>query len=390
MIIRLELFIVLAIIIFASLFVLHIPAPIWCSTVDSSNIDIINKKIHEHRIEIDKTTEEELQIIEKLDIIEKQYIKESNDLDNLTAKIDSLQKLINESKSAIDTINADKIKKEAYLKVRLNAIYKYYRQGLFKIILSSPSYSTFIRQEKLIKDVLSTDYALLQDCQIILDKYNAHQNDLTLKKELLITAKNNLAEKQEIIKVSRAEKVSLLDKIKHEKSLQLNALNELEKLSHDLQTFVEQLPQKKDDAGVSPYKFSMLKGKLRFPVKGTIISNFGKKEYPDLHTSTFQKGIEIECPFGTEIKAIFDGKVVFADWFKGYGFMMIIDHGEGYFSLLAHASKLLKRINDLVHEGETVALVGDTNSINGSCLYFEIRHHGNPQNPLNWLKHDFS
>lgn len=366
------------------------PTPILCASVNSANIEDINKKIQEQRIEIDKVTEKELQVIEKLDIIEKQYIKDTNDFDNLTTKIELLQKLINESKLTINNINTDKLKKEAYLQERLNAIYKYYRQGLFKIILSSPSYSTFVRQEKLIKDVLSTDYALLQDCQSILKKYNAHQNDLTIKKELLVTAKNNLAEKREIIKASRAEKVSLLEKIKHEKSLQLNALNELEKLSHDLQTFVDHLPHKKDDSIVSPYKFSILKGKLRVPVKGTIISGFGKKEYPDLHTSTFQKGIEIKCPHGTEIKAIFNGKVVFADWFKGYGFMMIIDHGEGYFSLLAHASKLLKRINDLVQEGETVALVGDTNSIKGSCLYFEIRHHGNPQDPLNWLKHDFS
>ncbi len=123
-----------------------------------------------------------------------------------------------------------------------------------------------------------------------------------------------------------------------------------------------------------------------FPVKGNIISWFGRREHPDLHTFTFQKGVEIEASEGTEIKAVYDGKVIFADWFKGFGYMIIIDHGENYYSLSAHASKLFKNVGEFVSEGETVALVGDTSSIKGSCLYFEIRYHGKPKNPLKWLK----
>ncbi len=363
---------------------------IQCAEVHPSDIKDINSKIDQQRIAVEKVTKSELLIIEKLDQIEKQYLRENNEIDNLTTRIDALQNQINESKSSIDKINSEKTMRDAFLSQRLNAIYKYYRQGLFKIILSSPSYAVFIRQEKLISDVLSSDYDLVQNCQKTLDKYNAYQTDLTIKKEMLVTAKMNLAHHRDKVKESLHEKVDLLDKIKHEKSLQLAALDELEKLSRDLQIFVEKLPEKNDHPGSTPYTFSMLKGKLRTPVKGTLVSNFGRREYPDLHTSTFQKGIEIECPHGTEIKAIFNGKVVYADWFKGYGLMMIIDHGEGYFSLFAHASKLLKRINDQVIEGETVALVGDTNSIKGACLYFEIRHHGNPQDPLRWLNHDFS
>ena len=100
----------------------------------------------------------------------------------------------------------------------------------------------------------------------------------------------------------------------------------------------------------------------------------------------FQKGIEISAKQGKEIKAIYGGKVLYADWFKGYGNIVIIDHGDSYYSLSAHLSKILKRTGDRVEAGEVIALAGDTGSLKGPCLYFELRHHGKPLNPLHWLR----
>ena len=125
------------------------------------------------------------------------------------------------------------------------------------------------------------------------------------------------------------------------------------------------------------------------PYKGRIISKFGRRVHPELQTSTFQKGIEISCPSGSDIVAVYDGRVVYAGWFKGYGNTMIIDHGENYFSLIAHASKLYKQVGDIITEKEVIALSGDTGSLKGALLYFEIRHHGKPQDPLLWFKRDF-
>ena len=189
-----------------------------------------------------------------------------------------------------------------------------------------------------------------------------------------------------ITQKAHQEKTAYLTRIKREKSLQLQALKELQAYADDLQRFVDELPKERQIFTSHGKKFSSLKGKLEPPVNGTIISTYGRKEYPELHTFTFQKGIEIEAPHGTAIRAVHDGNVIFADWFKGFGYMIIIDHGEHYYTLSAHASELLKQIGDTVYAGETIARVGDTNSIKGSCLYFEIRHKGKPQNPFIWLK----
>ncbi|MCK5138313.1 MAG: peptidoglycan DD-metalloendopeptidase family protein, partial [Thermodesulfovibrionia bacterium] len=135
-------------------------------------------------------------------------------------------------------------------------------------------------------------------------------------------------------------------------------------------------------------RFEALKGKLLFPLSGKIISFYGNHTDPQLNTVIFQKGIEISAKQGQEVRAIYEGTVLYADWFKGYGNIIIIDHGGSYYSLSAHVSKLFKSVGERVEAGEVIALAGDTGSLKGNCLYFELRHHGKPLNPLKWLQNN--
>jgi septal ring factor EnvC (AmiA/AmiB activator) len=97
------------------------------------------------------------------------------------------------------------------------------------------------------------------------------------------------------------------------------------------------------------------------------------------------KGIDISAPVGEEIRSVFEGIVLFADWFRGYGKMAIIDHGQGFFSLYAHASELLVKAGDKVTPRQVIGKVGDSGSPEGPRLHFEIRQNGKPVDPLQWL-----
>lgn len=99
-------------------------------------------------------------------------------------------------------------------------------------------------------------------------------------------------------------------------------------------------------------------------------------------------GLFVRAPQGEPIRSVFRGNVIFAEWFKEYGRVMIIDHGEHYCSLIAHADQLLKRVNDPVEAGEVIATVGRSGALKVPGLYFEIRHHGSQVDPLQWLKTD--
>ena len=122
------------------------------------------------------------------------------------------------------------------------------------------------------------------------------------------------------------------------------------------------------------------------PVQGEIISKFGPQNGGDYKSFTFQSGIDIKVDRGEPVRSVFHGKVMFAEWFRGYGNLMIINHGENYYTLYAHLEEFFKTRGDMVEAGEVIATAGDTGSIKGLCLHFEVRFHGEPVNPLKWLK----
>jgi septal ring factor EnvC (AmiA/AmiB activator) len=137
---------------------------------------------------------------------------------------------------------------------------------------------------------------------------------------------------------------------------------------------------------VSDKGFGSQRGRLSLPASGEIVSRFGKHKHPEFNSFTFNNGITIAASMNADIKAVFDGEVIFAEKFKGYGNMLIIDHGGGYFTLYAHTSRINRKVGSAVRKNEVVANVGDSDSTDGAKLYFEIRYQGKPVDPGPWLR----
>jgi septal ring factor EnvC (AmiA/AmiB activator) len=128
-------------------------------------------------------------------------------------------------------------------------------------------------------------------------------------------------------------------------------------------------------------RFAQLKGSLRLPVRGTLANRFGTARQEG---STW-KGLFIRAATGSEVKAIAGGRVVFADWMRGFGNLLIVDHGDGYLSIYGNNDALLKQVGDAVRGGDDVAAVGNSGGNPESGLYFELRHQGQPLDPLKWV-----
>jgi murein DD-endopeptidase MepM/ murein hydrolase activator NlpD len=127
-------------------------------------------------------------------------------------------------------------------------------------------------------------------------------------------------------------------------------------------------------------------GHLRWPTEGEIIGHFGYDVHPRFGTKVPNKGIDIGAEQGTPVIAVASGIVEFVDWLSGYGRCVILNHGDGYYSLYAHCSRVLVAQGARVEEGQRIAEAGDTDSVKGSCLHFEIRHHEKAMDPLEWLR----
>jgi septal ring factor EnvC (AmiA/AmiB activator) len=126
----------------------------------------------------------------------------------------------------------------------------------------------------------------------------------------------------------------------------------------------------------------LLKGKLVLPVKGNITNKFGAPR-PDSHV--LWKGLFVRAEASQPVKSVAAGRVVFADWLRGFGNLLIIDHGNGYMSLYGNNETLLKQVGDALHGGDTIASVGNSGGNEESGLYFELRHEGNPLDPVKWI-----
>jgi len=128
--------------------------------------------------------------------------------------------------------------------------------------------------------------------------------------------------------------------------------------------------------------FASLKGKLAWPVQGRLAGEYGQ---PRGAGPVRSRGVLLEASAGTPVRAVYHGRVAFADWLQGLGLLVIVDHGGGYMSLYAHNEALLKESGDWVEPGEAIAQVGDTGGQARPGLYFELRHNGEPVNPHPWI-----
>ncbi|MBT7950187.1 MAG: peptidoglycan DD-metalloendopeptidase family protein [Gammaproteobacteria bacterium] len=159
----------------------------------------------------------------------------------------------------------------------------------------------------------------------------------------------------------------------------------LQKDEQELAKLVSEL--KHQELAIQVYEdmppFTSLKGKLNWPARGKIAKQFGKLRKGG---QLKWQGVTIAAKNGVEVKAITTGKVIFADWFRNMGLLLILDHGDGFMSLYGHNERLLKKAGDWVLSGEIIARVGDTGGQQKSGLYFEIRKSGNPINPNLWCK----
>ncbi|HVS25980.1 MAG TPA: peptidoglycan DD-metalloendopeptidase family protein [Burkholderiales bacterium] len=136
------------------------------------------------------------------------------------------------------------------------------------------------------------------------------------------------------------------------------------------------------DSSLDTSPFQQLKGKLNLPVKGELANRFGS---PRSDSGLTWKGLFILSPGGQEVKAVAAGRVVYADWLRGFGNLIILDHGAGYMSLYGNNETLYKQVGDEIHGGDTIAAVGNSGGNPDSGLYFEMRYQGKPFDPLAWV-----
>jgi len=267
---------------------------------------------------------------------------------------------------------------------RLRAIYKEGSMFPIKVLFSAENFNDLIQRVKYME--LVTEY----DSRIF-GKYNARLNQLEEEKSALLNARakldqleRNTKKNKKAINDRKNEKSTFLRKLKKEKSLSIKVKNELLIASKNLNGLIIDLEEKLDlGQGLDIVD---KKGRLILPVTGKFLNKFGKKR--DKHYDTFivYNGVDIKVRKGTPVRSIFAGKVLYANELKGYGNLIILGHGNDYHSLYGHLDEIITKVGRTVRSGQIIGRSGDTGSLVGETLYFELRHKGNPIEPTRWFQ----
>ncbi|UJP04810.1 MAG: peptidoglycan DD-metalloendopeptidase family protein [Nitrosomonas sp.] len=234
-----------------------------------------------------------------------------------------------------------------------------------------------LNQEKLEALILSSRQKKDEIAAIQAKYFEQHkklEREKTTQQNLLAQISGQIVrQQQEIEKLTKDER-------------QLNKLiNEINKINiHHTTTNNQSLINNKlPDTSLAATPFTIQKGKLNLPVRGKLVNTFGGQRTGKQLT---WKGLFIQSNEGSEVKAISSGKIVFADWLRGFGYLIIVDHGNSYMSLYGNNATLRKQTGETIHGGDTIATVGNSSGNLETGLYFELRHQGKPFDPMTWIK----
>jgi septal ring factor EnvC (AmiA/AmiB activator) len=258
-------------------------------------------------------------------------------------------------------------------------MYRMLRQNPLEALLSAQDFAALMWRARAMTRLLDSDLRLLADVRRAVE---FQQHSVRELNQLTSVLDAHLAKlKAESARASRHKQqlTVMVGAIGAQAVEAARVVHELEAADRELSGIIAAMNESETTG------FGALKGRLPLPADGAVEVGFGKVVNPRFNTVTVQKGLDIRAAEGSPVVAIAPGKVVFAGWLRGYGNLLVLDHGGGYHSLMAHLAELGKAVGDPVQTGELLGTVGDTGSLKGAYLYFELRKRGQAVDPAPWL-----
>ncbi len=358
---------------------------------DKQELQRINRELLQKKKEISRTKRKERSIISELDKIDR-------DIQSGSAELAEQQKRLRETEAAFrenDQSNAETIHKLAGLKhayaQRLRALYKMHKSGNTGL-LSADSLGGALKRFRYLSMIAERDRTVIKEYGDNLERLAIRQTEITGLKQDLLVRKRSIEVKKASLEAQKRRKAEILTNVRKEKGLYEQTVRELEESSANLWAMIKRSEQEKKDkkttaSAPTPGETSLSsdRAKLPWPVSGQVLTRFGMQRHPQFGTMVFRRGIEISAQVGDTVRAVSDGTAAYADWYKGYGKLVILEHGNGFYTLYGNLSNLETRKGDRVAKGQAIGQAGDTGSMRGAKLYFEIRRNGEAQDPLLWL-----
>ncbi len=348
--------------------------------------------------ELQEVKEKIQSVQRKLSSQRKEYNSATQSLRKTEKRINSAAKILRATQNQISReekklasnkvqekeLQKQKVKHQAVLAQQLRSAYSTGRQEYLKLLLNQE------HPEKLGRILSYYDYlnrartdSIKELGETIVELAQVREDIQTAIKELAVLEASQKKEQKRLFSLKEQRKKEVAQLAKSIASQDKKLLNlreneeELESLLQQMQRALREIFKQQNLEGLAK-----VKGKLAWPIKGRLSLNYGER----INQGIRSNGIRISTSEGKEVAAVFHGRVIFSDWLRGFGLLVIVDHGKGYMSLYGNNQSLFKEVGDWVEAGEMIATVGQSGGKQSPGLYFEIRHQGKARNPMQWIR----
>jgi septal ring factor EnvC (AmiA/AmiB activator) len=329
--------------------------------------------------ELERLRGEEKSLLGEVEKLEVELRLRSEELEEIQLNLRRTRARLDATVARVNRLEASLAAARPELAAHARALYKLGEMSYLRLLLSIDRPSDFFRGYRFVTTLAHRDNARVAAFRADLSALAGEKAELEQRTRESIALRTELAAARRRLDAQRARKTALLTSIVEKKETNAAYVAELALAETRLQQLLSGLAE-----GSVTMPLGAFRGSLPWPVDGRVTVGFGPRKHPRFDTYTLHNGIEIEADPDTPVRAVHDGRVVFAERFLGYGLMVIVDHGGKHYSLYAQLADLAVSAGQTVQAGTVLGTTGA--GTDGPGLYFEMRYQGRPEDPLEWLE----
>ena len=366
------------------------------SASQQEDLENLRQRISKMQSEIAKTSESKSEATDALSTSEKAISDSNRKIAELAARQHDADARLNELQAQQQQLKERLSRQQTLLSELLYQQYLGGKHEYLKLLLDNQDPNKVARDLQYFAYIARNRATWLENMRSSLDQLNVVSENLKTQRETLSALRAEQAAQKSKLEQDQRDRQQVLGKISMQLSQQRHEITRLQHDENRLAKIVSRITEilakprnryvlRNDNLPDNRFDgkpFEQLMGKLALPVKGVVSNRFGTAR-PD--STVLWKGLFIKAPTGQPVRAIAAGQVVFADWLRGFGNIIIVDHGDAYMSLYGNNETLYKQVGDRIQGGETIATVGNSGGNSDSGLYFELRHESHPLDPMKWL-----
>ncbi len=343
--------------------------------------------IHDSR---ERVTEHEAgarAILEQLEEVDRRLQTVSRGRLSARRDADSARRRLREIEPQLETADAELSRTRRALSARAKALYRGGEIGPVRVLFSAESLPELLSRAGALRRLVRHDAQLVERFEDEYARLESLQAEANTAIGDRVTADAKLSQLVAGLRGERRTKGDILSRLRKDRKSERRLLLELEQAAQALEETIRTLGARaeRDSERMAASDFAARRGQLAPPVDAKISEPFGRVVDPEFQTATFRSGVDFAADAGDSVRSVAGGIVRFAGWFRGYGRIVIVDHGEAFHSISGHLDEIHVEVGMPVEEGEPLGTVGETGSLGGPSLYFELRSDGEPVDPEPWL-----